>query len=75
MNDLSHSLPQAGALAIWHDVLPEAEAMVHHWYNREHHLDRVTLPGFLSARRYIAITGTPKIFFLYETRPGRADLA
>jgi hypothetical protein len=68
MNNTLHQTSHPGALAIWHDVLPEAEDMVNEWYNREHHLDRVDLPGFLSARRYVALTGAPKYFCLYATR-------
>jgi hypothetical protein len=68
MNDTVQSGSEAGALAIWHDVLPDAEEMVNAWYNREHHLDRVDLPGFLSARRYVALSGAPKYFCLYATR-------
>ena len=56
-----------GVLAIWQDFAPEAEQMVNEWYNREHHAERVAVPGFLSARRYVAITGRPKYFVFYET--------
>lgn len=59
---------EPGALAIWHDVEPEAEAMVNDWYNRQHHPERVGVPGFLSARRYAAVSGAPKYFILYATR-------
>ena len=58
----------SGALVIWHDVTPGAEALVNDWYNREHHLERVGLPGFLSARRYEALSGEPKLFNLYRVR-------
>lgn len=57
-----------GALVIWHDVTPEAEVLVTEWYNREHHLERVRIPGFLSARRYEALSGSPKLFNLYRLR-------
>jgi hypothetical protein len=58
----------AGALAIWLDLPAESEAMVCEWFNREHHAERVDVPGFLSARRYLAVQGAPRHFILYGTR-------
>ena len=55
-----------GALVIWHDVSPAAESLVTEWYNREHQLERVRIPGFLSARRYVAPRGAPWLFNLYR---------
>lgn len=55
-----------GVLAIWHDVVPEREAAVLHWYNREHHPERLSVPGFLTARRHRAIEGDPALFIAYE---------
>lgn len=40
-----------GLLAIWHDVVAESEAAVTHWYNTEHHAERLGVEGFLPARR------------------------
>ena len=56
-----------GILAIWHDVEPAAEADVTQWYEREHHAERVALPGFLGARRYVALEGAPRWFVRYAT--------
>jgi len=59
---------EAGAvLAIWQDLAADAEPMVNEWYNREHHPERVDVPGFLSARRYVAQRGRPKYFIFYRT--------
>jgi len=41
----------AGLLAIWHDVAQGSEDAVTDWYNREHHAERLAVPGFLEARR------------------------
>lgn len=46
-----------GMLAIWHDVLPEHAAEVREWYGREHHFERIDIPGFREARRFDRITG------------------
>jgi len=60
------SLAGLGAVCIWHDLLPEARDDFHQWHNREHMPERVGIPGFRRGRRYVAITGTPEYFNLYE---------
>jgi hypothetical protein len=60
------SLAGTGAVAIWHDLLPEAKSDFYEWHNREHMPERVGIPGFRRGRRYIAISGTPEFFNLYE---------
>ena len=37
------------------------------WYDREHLEERVAMPGFLEARRYVALDGNPKYLSLYST--------
>lgn len=58
----------AGAMmAAWLDITPEVEAEFADWYFREHVPERVTLPGFLSGRRYTAPDDGPnKYLALYE---------
>jgi hypothetical protein len=60
------SLAGLGAVCIWHDLLPEARDEFHQWHNREHMPERVGIPGFRRGRRYIALSGTPQYFNLYE---------
>jgi hypothetical protein len=60
------SLAGTGAIAIWHDLLPEAKSDFYEWHNREHMPERVAIPGFRRGRRYVAISGTPEFFNLYE---------
>src|SRR5450432_4525293 len=38
------------------------------WYDREHLEERVAIPGFLEARRYVAHQGAPKYLCLYSTK-------
>ncbi|TCK29213.1 hypothetical protein EV667_3235 [Ancylobacter aquaticus] len=57
-----------GILAIWHDIEPGHEDAVLEWYNREHHIERVSIPGFVRARRHSAIAGEPALFIYYETQ-------
>ena len=58
-----------GMLAIWHDVLAGSEAAVTHWYNTEHHAERLSVEGFLAANRYRLAAGEGRQFLsLYRTR-------
>ena len=43
------------------------EAEFNRWYDREHLWERVAIPGFLEARRYVAHQGNPKYLSLYST--------
>lgn len=54
-------------LAFWHDVAPGGEAEFDHWHVREHIPERISLPGFLQLRRYVALGGGPRYFYFYET--------
>ena len=47
------------------DAINEAE--FNRWYDREHLEERVAMPGFLEARRYVAHDGNPKYLSLYST--------
>ncbi len=60
------SLAGTGVVAIWHDLLPEAKDDFYEWHNREHMPERVSIPGFRRGRRYVAISGVPEFFNLYE---------
>lgn len=44
------------------------EAEFNRWYDREHLEERVAIPGFLEARRYVAHDGNPKYLSLYSTK-------
>ncbi|MDM0002821.1 hypothetical protein QTI24_29815 [Variovorax sp. J22P240] len=56
-----------GMLAIWHDVAPGQSATVREWYGREHHFERLAIPGFMEARRFDRVAGTgAEIFGAYR---------
>lgn len=56
-----------GMLAIWHDVAPGQAAAVREWYSREHHFERLGIPGFLEARRFERVSGTgAEVFGVYR---------
>ena len=59
-----------GMLVVFTEVKPRHERDLNEWYNREHIDERVNLPGFHRARRYVAVKGqlqkTPKYLATYE---------
>lgn len=64
----------SGALALWLDVAPELKAETDYWYLAEHIPDRIHVGGYLRARRYQAIIGSPEYLTLFEAKTP-ADLA
>ncbi len=52
------SLLGKAVVAIWNDILPEGRDNFIEWHNREHIPERVSIPGFLRGRRYIAEQGS-----------------
>jgi hypothetical protein len=60
------SLAGQAVVAIWNDIEPGARDNFEEWHNRQHIPERVGIPGFLRGRRYIARTGAPQYFTLYE---------
>jgi hypothetical protein len=56
-----------GMLLTSMDIDPSDDVDFNRWYDREHLEERVAIPGFLEARRYIAHQGSPKYLSLYST--------
>ena len=54
-----------GILAIWHDCAAGREAEFETWYQGEHLLERLAVPGFLFGRRHEAVAGLPRYFMMY----------
>ena len=63
-----------GMLIVYNEVKPPHERDFNEWYNREHIDERVNLPGFHRARRYVAVRASPKYLATYECDTVR-DLA
>jgi hypothetical protein len=55
-----------GMLLVFNEVKPRHERDFNEWYNREHIDERVNLPGFKRARRYVAVKASPKYLATYE---------
>ena len=55
-----------GLLMLWCDVDPEHEEEFNRWYDGEHIERLLSVPGFLSAGRYVALKGGPQCLAMYE---------
>jgi hypothetical protein len=54
-------------LAIWHDIASAGEAEYNVWHTRQHMPERLGVPGFLIARRYVDHNlDSERYFTLYE---------
>ena len=53
-------------LMVWCDVPADKEPDFDRWYEEEHLAERMSVPGFLSAARYLAVKGGPKHLAVYE---------
>jgi hypothetical protein len=59
------SVQQPGILAIWNDCRAGREAEFEAWFQGEHLLERLAVPGFLFGRRHAAISGSSGYFNFY----------
>src|SRR5688572_17489637 len=56
------------AVAMWWDVAPEVRAEWEDWHTREHMPERLAIPSFLRGTRWVALSGAPSYFVLYEVK-------
>jgi hypothetical protein len=56
-----------GMLITLMDADPSEERDFNQWYDKEHIIERVGIPGFLEARRYVAVAAEPKYLNFYTT--------
>ncbi len=61
-------MPGAAAVTIWCDVSPEVRAQFDDWHAHEHVPERLSIPGFLRASRWVAADGGAGNFMLYEAQ-------
>ena len=54
-----------GLLAVWMQIPERMEEEFTAWYNDEHVPERLGVPGFFGARRYLSLQGYPKFAALY----------
>lgn len=56
----------SAAVVIWCDVAAAVQAEFEDWHSHEHMPERLAIPGFLRGSRWIATSGPPSYFVLYE---------
>lgn len=61
------TLRGTGMLITYMDIDAADDAEFNQWYDGEHLAERVAIPGFTMARRYLATGGSPKYLAFYET--------
>lgn len=54
------------AVAMWWNIAPDMRAEFEDWHTHEHMPERLAIPGFLRGTRWIAASGEPSYFVLYE---------
>ena len=57
-----------GILAIFNDCRPGREAEFEAWFQGEHLIERLSVPGFLFGRRHQAISGKLRLFQFLSRR-------
>ena len=60
-----------GMLVVFTEVKARDERDFNEWYNREHIDERINLPGFHRARRYVAVRGLAQVSRDLRMRHGR----
>lgn len=53
-------------LGMWSNIDADVDAEFNRWHSLEHIPERVGVPGFLSGRRYRAMSGRPRYLMTYE---------
>ena len=62
------SLLGEAAMVLWYDIAPDAISEHDDWHTHEHLPERVSIPGFVRALRWVAQSGSPRYFVMYEVR-------
>jgi hypothetical protein len=56
----------SAAMLLWFDIVPEHIAEHDDWHTREHFPERVGIPGFLRAQRWVSSSPGSRYFIVYE---------
>ena len=54
------------AMLLWYDIVPEQIAEHDDWHTRQHFPERVGIPGFMRAQRWVCPSPGPRYFVAYE---------
>jgi hypothetical protein len=56
----------SAAMLLWFDIVPEQTSEHDDWHTREHFPERVGIPGFIRAQRWVASSQGSRYFVMYE---------
>lgn len=59
-------LSGSAAMLLFYDIVSDAVAEHDDWHTHEHFPERVGIPGFLRASRWVAVGDGPRYFVMYE---------
>ncbi len=60
------TLTGKAAMLLSFDVAPEAIDEHDDWHTHEHMPERLSIPGFMRGSRWVALSGAPRYFVMYE---------
>lgn len=60
------ALTGAAAMVLFYGIEEQAVADHDHWHTHEHFPERLGIPGFLRASRWVAVEAAPRYLVLYE---------
>ena len=56
----------SAAMLLWYDIIPELVAEHDDWHTRQHFPERVGIPGFIRAQRWVSSSPGSRYFVVYE---------
>ena len=56
----------SAAMLLWYDIIPEQIAEHDDWHTRQHFPERVGIPGFIRAQRWVSNSPGSRYFVVYE---------
>lgn len=56
----------SAAMLLWFDIVPEHISEVDEWLARQHFAERIGIPGFLRAQRWVSVSSGARYFIVYE---------
>ncbi|HXU56262.1 MAG TPA: hypothetical protein VN744_12570 [Casimicrobiaceae bacterium] len=54
------------AMLLWYDIIPDQVAEHDDWHTRQHFPERVGIPGFIRAQRWVSSSPGARYFVVYE---------
>lgn len=58
----------SAAMFLWFDIVPEHIREHDEWHTREHFPERMGIPGFIRAQRWVSSSSGPRYLVVYEVR-------